>query len=86
MEDVKDLSQGVEAMVDALSNLEVDTEHMDGAPADMEVVVWYRERFRRCIEDGVPDAINCYLTKLLNQKVSDLTRLLILKDSMELQL
>ena len=40
MEDVKDLSQGVEAMVDALSNLEVDTENMDGDPADMEVVEW----------------------------------------------
>lgn len=86
MEDVKEIRNGIDALVDGLANLEIDTENMDKSPADTAIVNWYSERFQRCIEDGVPDAINCYLTKLLNEDVNDLTRLMILKKSMEVQL
>ena len=82
MKNVKTLSDEVHSVVEGLRSIELDTDNMDKSPADMEVVAWYEERFRRCKEDGVPEAINCYLEKLLHEDVNDLTRLLILQASM----
>lgn len=82
MKNVIALNDEVHSVVEGLKGIEIDTDNMDKSPADMEVVAWYEERFRRCREDGVPDAINCYLTKLLHEDVNDLTRLLILQASM----
>lgn len=84
--EVQALQQDVNSLASSLEGLEIDIEHMDKSPADENVVAWYKERFNRCIEDGVPDAITCYLTKLLHSNVNDMTRLLILQCAMNMQL
>lgn len=39
---------------------------------DVDLYNWYMERFQRCVEDGVPIAINAYLEKLIRHEKTNM--------------
>lgn len=50
-------------------------------PLDEEKMEWYRRRFDMFCEDGVPNAINVYLEKLMKDDVNEHTLARILYDA-----
>ncbi len=50
-------------------------------PVDEEKVNWYKRRFDMLCEDGVPQAMNYYLEKLLTEDVNEHTLALIMYDA-----
>lgn len=77
------LAEQVGAISDFMANIEIDTTGFDKLEVEQDKVDWYHDRFERCKEDGVPDAITCYLQRLQRDNVNDLTRVLIIKDSLQ---
>lgn len=76
-------SDGIDGLVQAISSIQIDTSNLEGLEVEEDKLEWYHERFVRCREDGVPEAIDAYLTKLLGDDVNELTRLHILRDSLQ---
>ena len=74
------------AILDLVTNMQFDETSIQGQEADDEKVAWYCERFDRCIADGVPTAISCYLQKLQRDDVNEFTRVCILHEALNRQL
>lgn len=76
----------MDEILDLVNNMKFDEDSIKGQTADEVKVAWYCERFDRCIEDGVPSAINCYLQKLQSETVNEFTRVCILHEALNRQL
>lgn len=48
---------------------------------DVAVLDWYKEKFKMCIEDGVPDAVNAYLHHAcVRTDINDITKVAIMQE------
>lgn len=87
MENLQNLSEDVLTITDALSRLTIDTSTMQGQELNVDVLDWYKERFIKLQEDGVPIAINAYLNKLqTDSRANEYTRLVIMKAATDILL
>ena len=80
---VGDIAEGIETFKQFINSIQYDSSKLEGCVLEEDKVEWYHERFVRCKEDGVPTAIDAYLMKLRYDDVNELTRLVILKDSLQ---
>jgi len=77
-QNLNSLKEGVTSICDLLSHASFDGSAVIGQELDTEIFNWYKERFERCIEDGVPDAVNCYLRKMQKEDINEYTQVCIL--------
>lgn len=75
---ITEQKQELSSILELVTNMEFDEECIKGQELDEAKLLWYTERFDRCIEDGVPGAINCYLHKLQTEDVNEFTKICIL--------
>lgn len=76
------MADDLTALSDAVTQLNIDTKGLEGLELENDKIEWYCVRFNRCMEDGVPDAINSYLSKLQKDDMNELTRIYLLREGL----
>lgn len=78
--------ENLDSILNLVSNLQFDESKIAGQIIDEEVVKWYTSRFDMFAEDGVLSAIQCYLNKLQNEDVNEITKLSVMHEALNRQL
>ena len=81
---MKNTMQSLEKLSELVNELQFDASKFSDQVIDQEKVDWYKQRFTMFVEDGVPDAKNAYLKKLLHDSVNELTRAVILHEALSI--
>ena len=87
MDTIVQEQENLDRIINIVENLSFDDSAIKGQIIDESVVEWYSSRFSSFIEDGVPAAINAYLSKLQNDdSVNEITRLAVMHEALNKQL
>lgn len=78
--------ENLDSILNLVSNLQFDESKIAGQIVDEVVVKWYTSRFDMFVEDGVLSAIQCYLNKLQNEDVNEITKLSVMHEALNRQL
>lgn len=78
--------ENLDSILNLVSNLQFDESKIAGQIVDEAVVKWYTSRFDMFVEDGVLSAIQCYLNKLQNDDVNEITKLSVMHEALNRQL
>ena len=78
--------ENLDSILNLVSNLQFDESKIAGQIVDEVVVKWYASRFDMFVEDGVLSAIQCYLNKLQNEDVNEITKLSVMHEALNRQL
>lgn len=78
--------ENLDSILNLVSNLQFDESKIAGQIVDEVVVKWYTSRFDIFVEDGVLSAIQCYLNKLQNEDVNEITKLSVMHEALNRQL